>query len=183
MIDQEFRLLANTATERISTWSTVAGVAILFPSVALSAILGDVAGVIGIAIAVPTLFAGRLAFAGSRHGAGFAVLDETCLHVRAISGNEFGPWDHRYKWIDIAFLEVRPFSESDRIARTIAPILGRAGRNRVAVLRLRRSLRSPFRPPFGTDTAGIPSVFVKQVVLHFEDPGAFTSAAHPFLSG
>ncbi len=153
------------------------GGAVVATSLLLYYVAGATAAPVGFGLVFIIMMGGRLAFAGSRHGEGFAELDGRCLYLRL---GEW-PWDHRYKWRDIDRVDVRPFAESGILARGIAPLLGACGRERVVILSLRKSLRSPWRPPFGTDTAGIPSIFVKQVLLSFENPDEFAAAARPFI--
>ena len=142
---------------------------------------GTVPALICMGVCVGLVPASGLFWAGSRHGEGDAVLEKAVLLVHSTSDREFGPWDHRYKWADIESADAQPFAQTGRLASLIAPLLGGLGRARVVVLTLNESFRSPIRPPFGTDTMGIPSIFVKQILLYCEEPDAFVAAALPFL--
>ena len=180
-VPSSFPLVSGGPAERLKLLAQIPAFALVIAGVGLSLASGVLA-VICLGLAFLVFASSFLAWAGSRHGDGLVILYEAALHVRSTSDRQFGPWDHRYKWAHIASVEARSFSETGRLANMVAPIVGGRGGVRVVVLSLRESLVWPWRPPFGTDTKGIPSAFVKQVLLNAEDPDALATAARRYLS-
>lgn len=181
-----FRLLAKGPGERAQT-ILMAPAAIPFAAGLIGyALLSELAFLMGVIGATLTLMAGNLAWAGSRHGQGEALITDERLDLQLErQGTKQPKICHRYRWEHIESAEVLPFDQTGRLACWLAPLLGQVGGRRVVVLRLRNSVQWTWHGgygPFGTDVGGISSGFIKQVVLSFQNPDAFVAAVEPFLT-
>jgi hypothetical protein len=151
-----------------------------------STLLSEVVFLMGVIGATLVVLVATLAWAGSRHGQGEALITDERLELRLKGQYTKDPRiGQRYRWEHIESAELLPFNQTGRLPRLLAPLLGQAGTTRVVVLRLRNSVQWTWQGgygPFGTDVDGIGSGFIKQVVLYFEDPDAFVAGVRPFLT-
>ena len=180
--EQEFRLRSDGPGEKLA-WRYIAlAIVFLLAGMISMSLFDSWLPLVLIGIAPLLLLLGPLPAVGSRHGTGIVRMTDEGLRFQAIiPKGSFGAAIHKYRWSHIANIEVLPFSESSRPAKLVSWTIGKASHESVVVLKLGRSLRSPWLGGFGTDWPGIPSLFLKQVILVPEDPALFASAANPFL--
>jgi hypothetical protein len=106
---------------------------------------------------------------------GVVKLTDARLEVHTNRGRYF------YKWADIIAVEVDGPDSNSR-GRRFRSARRESMNEGLVHIKLRHSVRLGLAPGrFGTDIFGLPSLVVKTVRLHVEDPRGFTVAARRFL--
>lgn len=172
---REFHLAGNSTSSVLTKFAIVIGVVGLFIVAALfGAGTIDVEGALFAAVFM-LLASAAMAWNMRAIGRGVAKLTEARLEVHTSAGR------HLYKWTDILDIELKSLRSQSALRRFRAS--GQiTAEQRLVEISLRRSVRLGLLPGrFGTDILGVPSIVVKSVRLHLENPEAFVLAARPFL--
>lgn len=172
---REFRLAGNSLSSVMTKFAIVAGVVGLFIVAALFG--AGTINVEGALFAAVFMLVASAAMARNMRafGQGGAKLTEARLEVHTNTGK------HLYKWADILDIELKSLRSQSALRRfwDIGQITADQG---FVEIRLRRSVRLGLLPGrSGTDILGLPSLVVKSVRLHLEDPEGFVLAARSFL--
>ncbi len=113
-----------------------------------------------------------------RFSRGTAVLNSVSLNVITRGGVR------RYRWRDISELRLKTVASSDASFRIWARMIGVPTDRQLIEIRLKRSIKLALLPgkvDAGTDTFGIPSLFVRMTRLFVVDPEGFLRAADPLM--
>ena len=158
-----FPLHGEGPVERIDRW--VLGVVAACIAVGLIASgFEETYGAFPLVAALVVFNVSRIAWAGSRHGDGTLTLTDEGLTAHTAGAT------HRYKWRNVNTAEVRQFQDSGTLAWIVTRLLRGEARKEIVVLKLKRSVRSPWTGShFGTDAGGIPTLVIRSVVFYCGD--------------